>query len=157
MIGRRETFVLLAGALLMAFAGTATFAQAPAAAKAQSAAPAATKFVTPFKGEAAVEMTPGSTKRDGNLVVTTFKVKNTSPGPLVGFKVDEYWYNAKGETISGSQSFRVLKPFMPGDVVDVTLKSPSHADMSAPGVRKMTMFAHSNGKVKPKPVPKFSS
>ncbi len=157
MIARRETFVLLVGALLVAFASTATFAQAPAAAKAQAPAPAATKFVTPFKGEAAVEMTPGSTKRDGNLVVTTFKVKNTSPGPLIGFKVDEYWYNAKGETISGSQSFRVLKPFMPGDVVDVTLKSPSHADMSAPGVRKMTMFAHTNGKVKPKQVAKFSS
>ena len=147
MIARKETLVLLVGALFLT-ASAAAFAQAPAA---------GTKFVTPFKGEAAVEMTPGSTKRDGNLVVTTFKVKNTSPGPLVGFKVDEYWYNAKGETISGSQSFRVLKPFMPGDIVDVTLKSPSHADMSAPGVRKMTMFAHSNGKVKPKQVPKFSS
>ena len=143
-MGRRQTLVAVIGVLLLASVSAA-----------QSPGPA--KFVTPFKGEAAVEMTPASTKRDGNLVVTTFKVKNTSPGPLVGFKVDEYWYNAKGETISGSQSFRVLKPFMPGDIVDVTLKSPSHADMSAPGVRKMTMFAHSNGKVKPKQVPKFSS
>lgn len=143
-MGRRLTLVAIVGVLLLASVSAAQ-------------SPAPTKFVTPFKGEAAVEMTPGATKRDGNLVVTTFKVKNTSPGPLVGFKVDEYWYNSKGDTISGSQSFRVLKPFMPGDIVEVTLKSPSHADMSAPGVRKMTMFAHANGKVKPKQVSKFSS
>jgi hypothetical protein len=153
-MGRRET-LLITGALLLTAATTA-FAQTPAA-KPQQAAASPPKFVTPFKGDADVEMTPGATKRDGNLVVTTFKVKNVSKGPLVGFKVDEYWYNAKGDTISGSQSFRVLKPFMPGDIVEVTLKSPSHADMSAPGVRKMTMFAHSNGKVKPKQVSKFSS
>lgn len=156
MMGRRETLVIVGALLLTAAAGAAAFAQAPPAAKAPQAA-SPPKFVTPFKGDADVEMSPAATKRDGNLVVTTFKVKNVSKGPLVGFKVDEYWYNAKGDTISGSQSFRVLKPFMPGEVVDVTLKSPSHADMSAPGVRKMTMFAHSNGKVKPKQVSKFSS
>jgi hypothetical protein len=154
MMGRRETLVIV-GALFLTAAATPAFAQAAAAKPQQPAT--APKFVTPFKGDADVEMTPGATKRDGNLVVTTFKVKNVSKGPLVGFKVDEYWYNAKGDTISGSQSFRVMKPFMPGEVVDVTLKSPSHADMSAPGVRKMTMFAHANGKVKPKQVPKFSS
>jgi len=143
-MGRRQTLVVIIGVLLLA---SVSAAQAPPPAK----------FVTPFKGEASVEMMPASTKADGNVVITTFKVKNTSPGPLVGFKVDEYWYNAKGETVSGSQSFRVLKPFMPGDVVEVTLKSPRHADMSAPGVRKMTMFAHTNGKVKPKQVSKFSS
>ena len=154
MMGRRETLVIV-GALFLTAAATTAFAQAAAAKPQQPASPA--KFVTPFKGDADVEMTPAATKRDGNLVVTTFKVKNVSKGPLIGFKVDEYWYNAKGDTISGSQSFRVMKPFMPGEVVDVTLKSPSHADMSAPGVRKMTMFAHLNGKVKPKQVPKFSS
>jgi hypothetical protein len=151
MIGRRETLVLLVGALLLPSANTVAFAQAPAAKAPQ--APSLTKFVTPFKGEAEVEITPSAAKRDGALIVTTFKVKNVSPGPLVGFKVDEYWYNKKGETVSGSQSFRVPKPFMPGDVVEVTLRSPYHAEMD----RKMTMFAHQNGKVKPKPVPKFSS
>jgi len=143
MIARKETLVLLVGALFLT-ASAAAFAQAPAA---------GTKFVTPFKGEAAVEMTPGATKRDGNLVVTTFKVKNVSPGPLVGFKVDEYWYNKKGDTVTGSPSFRHMKPFMPGEVVEVTLKSPYNAEMD----RRMTMFGHTNGKVKPKQVPKFSS
>jgi len=150
MIARRETFVLLVGALFLASASAAVFAQAPAAKTQQ---PAANKFVTPFKGEAAVEMTPGATKRDGNLVVTTFKVKNVSPGPLVGFKVEEYWYSKKGETVTGSPSFRHMKPFMPGEVVEVTLRSPYNAEME----RRMTMFGHTNGKVKPKQVPKFSS
>ena len=151
MIGRKETLVVIAGALLVASTGAA-FAQA-AAAKPPQAAAAPTKFVTPFKGEAAIEMTPGATKREGALVVTTFKVKNMAPGPLIGFKVDEYWYNKKGDTVSGSQSFRVPKPFMPGDVVEVTLKSPYASDMD----RRMTMFAHTNGKAKVKQVPKFSS
>jgi hypothetical protein len=142
MIARRETLVLLVAALFLACA-SAAYAQAPAV----------TKFVSPFKGEGAVEMTPGATKRDGNLVVTTFKVKNVSPGPLVGFKVEEYWYNKKGDTVSGSPSFRVMKPFMPGEVVEVTLRSPYSAEMD----RRMTMFGHNNGKVKPKQVPKFSS
>lgn len=149
MMGRRETFAIV-GALLLT-AATGAFAQAPAAKAQQATSPP--KFVTPFKGEASVEMTPGATKRDGNLVVTTFKVKNVSPGPLVGFKVDEYWYNKKGDTVSGSPSFRVQKPFMPGEVVEVTLRSPYSAEMD----RRMTMFGHLNGKVKPKQVPKFSS
>lgn len=140
MIGRRETLAVVVGALLLASVSAAQ-------------QPGATKFVTPFKGEASVEFTPASTKREGNLVVTTFKVKNVSPGPLVGFKVDEYWYNKKGDTVTGSPSFRVLKPFMPGDVIEVTLKSPYHQEMD----RKMTMFGHTNGKVKPKSVAKFSS
>lgn len=140
MIGRRETLVLLVGALLLAPASEAQ-------------QPAATKFVTPFKGEAPIEMTPAQVKAEGNIVVTRFKVKNVSPGPLVGFKVDEYWYNKKGDTVSGSPSFRHMKPFMPGEVLEVTLRSPRHAEMD----RKMTMFGHANGKVKPKQVPKFSS
>ena len=76
-----------------------------------------------------------------------------SPGPLVVFKVEEYWYNKKGDTVSGSPSFRVMKPFMPNEVVEVTLRSPYSAEMD----RRMTMFGHTNGKVKPKQVPKFSS
>lgn len=143
MKGRKATLVTLVGALLLAT--TAITAQQP---------PPVNKFVSPFKGEAAVEMMPtGQPKLEGNVLVTKFKVKNMAPGPLVGFKVDEYWYNAKGETVSGSQSFRVPKPFMPGEIVEVTLKSPKQGDMS----RKMTMFAHQNGKVKVKQVTKFSS
>jgi len=141
MKGRRETLVAFVGALLLASVASA---QQP---------PPVNKFVTPFKGEAQVEMMKGQGKTEGNLLVTKFKVKNMASGPLVGFKVDEYWYNAKGQTVSGSQTFRSLKPFMPGEIIEVTLKSPKTADMA----RNMTMFAHQNGKVKVKQVTKFSS
>ena len=143
MKGRRETLVAFVGVLLLASAA-AVAAQQP---------PPVTKFVTPFKGEAAVEMMKSGQANEGNVLVTKFKVKNMASGPLVGFKVDEYWYNAKGETVSGSPTFRSLKPFMPGEIIEVTLKSPKTADMS----RNMTMFAHQNGKVKVKQVTKFSS
>jgi hypothetical protein len=144
MIGRRETLIAVAAALLLASTGAAQQAASP------------TKFVTPFKGDADIEMMPAKTTREGNLAVTKFKVKNTSKGPLVGFKVDEYWYNAKGDTVSGSPTFRVMKPFMPGEVIEVTLKSPTTPN-AADMTRKMTMFGHQHGKVKPKQVTKFSS
>ena len=147
-MGRRETLVVV-GALLLT-AATGAFAQAPAA-KAQAASPP--KFVTPFKGEAQIEILPAQAKNEGNVLVTTFKVKNVSPGPIVGFKVEEYWYSKKNETVSGSPSFRHLKPLMPGEIVEVTLRSPRHPEMAT----KMTTFTHANGKVKPKAVPKFSS
>jgi hypothetical protein len=152
MIGRRETFVGVVGALLLVSATGAALAQAPAA-KAQPAAAAAAppKFVTPFKGEGQVQILNPQSAREGNMLVTRIKVKNVSKGPLVGFKADEYWYSAKGETISGSPTFRHLKPFMPNDVIEVVLRSPWSAQMS----RSLRQFAHQNGSVKATLVPKF--
>ena len=81
MMGHRKTFFAVVGALLLA--STVAAGQSP------------TKFVTPFKGEAAIEMTPPQAKSDGKLITTKFKVKNMAPGPLTGFKVDEFWYDKK--------------------------------------------------------------
>jgi hypothetical protein len=140
MKGRRETLVAFVGALLLA--STVAAAQQP---------PPVTKFVTPIKGQALVEFTDPQVKAEGNMVVTRIKVKNVSKGPIAGFKVDEYWYNAKGDAVSGSQTFRVPKPMMPGDMVEVVLKSPKTPDMS----RVNRIFAHANGTVKPTKVPSF--
>jgi hypothetical protein len=138
MKGQRETLVGFFGVLFLA---ATAFAQAPAV----------TKFVTPLKGTVQVELTEPQVKVEGNTVVTRIKVKNTSKGPIAGFKVDEYWYNAKGDAVSGSPTFRVLKPMMPGDIVDVVLKSPKSADMN----RVNRIFAHANGTVKPTKVTAF--
>ena len=142
MRGRRETLVAFAGALLVASVSAA-----------QQPPPTATKFITPLKGEALVEMMPARASREGGTMVTKFKVKNTSTKPIVGFKVSEFWYSPKGVAVSGSQAFRVLKPFLPGDVVEVTLKSPTPPD----GSRKITQFDHQYGTIKVKQVSKFSS
>jgi hypothetical protein len=141
MLGRRETLVGLVGALLVT---STAVAQQP---------PAATKFVTPLKGEALVEILAPQAKYEGNLLVTKFKMKNVSAGPIAGLKVDEYWYNKKGDTVSGAQTFRVPKPLMPGEIIEVVLRSPKHPEMA----RNIYMFAHANGKVKPTKVAKFSS
>lgn len=133
MQGHRETLVAFVGALLLA---STVAAQQP---------PPVTKFVTPIKGQALVEFTDPQVRAEGNMVVTRIKVKNVSKGPIAGFKVDEYWYNAKGDAVSGSQTFRVLKPLMPGDIVEVVLKSPKTSDMT----RVNRVFAHANGTVKP--------
>ena len=156
MIGRREIFVGIIGALLLASAGGAAFGQAPAGKAQPAAAPAAAaapKFVTPMKGEGQIQILNPQSNREGNMVVTRIKVKNVSKGPLVGFKADEYWYSAKGETISGSPTFRHLKPFMPNDVVEVVLRSPWN-DQMATG-RSLRQFAHQNGSVKATVVPRF--
>ena len=138
MMGRRETLVGLVGVLLLA---VPAFAQAPAV----------TKFVTPLKGTVQIEYLEPQARAEGNMVVTRIKVKNSSKGPIAGFKVDEYWYNAKGDTVSGAQTFRVLKPLMPGDIVEVVLKSPKTPDMA----RVNRVFAHANGTVKPSKVSAF--
>jgi hypothetical protein len=100
-----------------------------------------------------VELLAPQTKIEGDVYVTKIKVKNVSKGPIAGFKVDEYWYSKKGETVSGSPTFRLLKPMMPGDIVDVVLRSPKKPNMD----RANRIFGHQNGTVKPKQVGKFSS
>ena len=115
----RVTSLALVGALLLA---SVAAARQPAV---------ATKFITPIKGQALIELTAPQARAEGNMVVTHIKVKNVSKGPIAGFKVDEYWYNAKGEAVSGSQPFRSLKPFMPGDILDVTFEG---IDVGHPGV-----------------------
>ena len=139
MKGQKETLVGFVGALLLA--STVTAAQSPAV----------TKFVTPIKGQAQIEYMAPQSRVEGNTVVTRIKVKNVSKGPIALLQVDEYWYNAKGDQVSGSPAFRWLKPMMPGEIVEVVLKSPKTSDMS----RSQRVFKHANGSVKPTLVPAF--
>src|SRR4029078_3877371 len=50
----------------------------------------------PVKGTAYLEVIPGQSKKVGGEVVTVTKVKNVSDAPIVGLRVDEWWY-AKGQ------------------------------------------------------------
>ena len=122
--------------VLLAFGVVSVFAQAkPAQAPATKAAapatttPAATppaapaKFIKPLKGTADIQFMEASAKRVGNDIVTVLKIKNMSTAPIALLKVDEYWYNKAREVVTGdSQPYR--KPFMPGEVIELTLKAP---------------------------------
>jgi hypothetical protein len=137
--------VAMAAALGFLIAPVA-FAQAPA-----PAAPAAPrKLISPFRGDASVEFTKPVTKRNGNEIVTTMVVKNTSPGPLAGFRIEESWSD-KGGNLAGGDIYRSPKPFMPGEVITVTFKNPFNTRMSSNSYN----FIHANGNVKPKSVPKI--
>ena len=135
----------LAAALGFLFAPVA-LAQTPA-----PAAPAAPrKLISPYRGDATVEFTKPVTKRNGNEIVTTMVVKNTSPGPLAGFRIEESWSDKSGN-LAGGDIYRHPRPFMPGEVLTITFKNPFNTRMSSNSYN----FIHANGNVKPKSVPKL--
>ena len=151
--------------VLLAFGVVSVFAQAkPAQAPAsKAAAPATTtpattppaapaKFIKPLKGTADIQFMETSAKKVGNDIVTVLKIKNMSTAPIALLKVDEYWYNKAREVVTGdSQPYR--KPFMPGEVIELTLKAPYKAGMDISV--SQYMFSHSGGQVNPKRVKKF--
>ena len=127
----------------------AAFAQTPApAAPAAQAAPR--KLISPIRGEATVEYTRPNTTRKGGDVVTTMVIKNTSALPIAGFRLEESWAD-KGGNLAGGDVYRHPKPFMPGEVITVTLTTPANPRMQ----NNSFNFVHANGTVKPRAVPKI--
>jgi acyl dehydratase len=103
------------------------------------------------RGDAAVEYTKPATKIAGTEVVTVIMVKNVSAAPIAGFKLEESWIDKAG-TLSGGDTYRHPKPFMPGEVITVTLRTPRNARMTSNSYK----FSHANGDVRPKVVPKLA-
>jgi hypothetical protein len=119
------------------------------AAQAPPAAPA--KFVPPIRGEAPVSMTKPVTSRTKDEIVTKFRVKNPSvTGSIAGLKISEFWYDKGGNPVSGDE-FRYRKPLMPGEVIDIELRSPVNPKMASSQYK----FEQANGAVKPTVVAKF--
>ncbi len=102
-----------------------------------------------FKGQADVEFIPSS-RKDGDLVVTTLKVKNDSPGPIARLKVSETWFDKGGNIVGGSDGV-LDKMLEPGETDTVTIKTPWNAKMNG----NSWNFSHANGTVKPRKVAKF--
>ena len=140
---------LLCGAL--AVPTTYASAQQPQKAAPTAASPAApAKFYRPVKGVATILLIQGPSKKVGTDMVTTIQVKNTSAGRINLLQVDEYWYDKNVKVVTGSTD-KWRKPFNPGDVIEITLKSPWKPNL----YRNQLMFAHSGGKVDVKQVKKF--
>ncbi len=126
----------------------AAFAQTPAPAAPAPAAPR--KLISPIRGEASVEFTKANTTRKGANVVTIMMIKNTASGPIAGFILEESWADKSGN-LAGGDVYRHPKPFMPGEVITVTLTTPANTRMASNSFN----FKHANGTVKPKLVPKI--
>ena len=143
MTGSSKTLVAFAAVALM------TVAAMPAPAAGQTPAPAP-KLQPALRGEAQIAMTSPEVKRTAKELVTTFKVKNLSKQPLAGFKIEEFWYDAKG-TVVGGDTFRNPKPIQPDEVITITLTDP----LTGKERNNNYKFSHANGTVKPTRVPKL--
>ena len=151
MTKKFNTLLALGASVLLATSALAGQAK-PATPAPQAAAPAApAKFVAPIRGEAPVSMTKPVTSRTKDEIITKFRVKNPSAtGSIAGLKISEFWYDKGGNPVSGDE-FRYRKPLMPGEVIDVELRSPVNPKMA----RSQYKFEQSNGGVKPQVVAKF--
>jgi hypothetical protein len=149
----RPAFAALAAVLSAAMASTA-FAQAQPAAPSVQPAPARAKWVAPIKGIASIQIIPGTSKKVGNDIVTTMKIKNVSNGAIALLRVDEYWFDKSNppKVVSGDTQ-RWPKPFNPGDVIEMTTKSPFKPNLGT----NTFNFTHANGKIDVKKVKKFTS
>lgn len=147
---KMNTVLALGASLLLATSVLA--GQAKPAAPAGQAPPAApAKFVPPIRGEAPVSMTKPATSRTKDEIITKFKVKNPSAtNSIAGLKISEFWYDKGGNPVSGDE-FRYRKPLMPGEVIDVELRSPVNPKMASSQYK----FEQANGSVKPNVVPKL--
>jgi hypothetical protein len=104
----------------------------------------------PVKGTAYVELIKGTAKRVGNEIQNTHKVKNISSAPIVGLRIDEYFYAGQKEASTGSGRLRTA--LAPGEIADI-----STAALWQPGITgSQLQFSQANGPVKPTAVKKFT-
>jgi hypothetical protein len=134
-------------------AGKTAPAKATPATQTTTATPPVMKarMATPLKGTAFIEVIQGVGKHVGTDMVTVSRIKNVSSAPIAGLRVDEFWYDKKLAQVSGDTE-RVKQPIAPGEVIDVTTKSPFKPDLYRPQLT----FTHANGTVTVKAVKKFT-
>ncbi len=142
-------------AFAQAKSGSPDKSKTPDKAAPTTAAPAApAKYVAPVKGRATIEYIQATPKVDQKTkeIITVIKVKNTSPGSIALFKIDEYWYDkSKPPKVITGDTERWTKPFNPGETIELTMKSPWKPDL----YMNQYQFSHANGDIQPKRVKQF--
>ena len=103
-----------------------------------------------LKGTAYIETIQGSPKPVSGELHNTTKVKNVSNAPIVGLRVDEYFYIGQKEAAVGSGKLR--HALAPGEVAEITTAAQLKMGITS----TQLMFTHANGQVKPKAVKKFT-
>lgn len=95
-----------------------------------------------LRGAAKVQILTPETKIVGEDVVSTIRVRNVSKDWITGLTVTEHWYDKQGTAVrSSSQTHR--KRFMPGEVIELQLKTRKSADF----YQSQYEFKHANGDV----------
>ncbi len=104
----------------------------------------------PLKGTAYIEIIKGTPKVVNGELHNTTKVKNVSNAPIVGLRIDEYFYIGQKEAAVGSGKLR--NALAPGEIGEITTEAPLKTGITS----SQLMFSHANGQVKPTAVKKFS-
>ena len=103
-----------------------------------------------LKGTAYIEVIKGTSKAVSGEIRNTHKVKNVSNAPIVGLRIDEYFYVGQKEASVGSG--RLRHALAPGEIAEITTEA-----QLKPGINgSQLMFSHANGQVKPTAVKKFT-
>ena len=100
-------------------------------------------LVPTVRGLAEISYTQPQARREQDLIITSMRVKNVSENAIAGFRVDEFWFDAAGNTVTGD-TFRIRAPFLAGQVLDVELRVPRDPAMD----RSNYEFTHQNGDIK---------
>jgi hypothetical protein len=104
----------------------------------------------PVKGTAYIELIKGQAKVVGKELRNTHLVKNVSNAPIVGLRVDEYFYVGQKEAAVGSGRLRTA--LAPGEVAELT----TAAELKMGITNTQLVFSQANGPVKPTAVKKFT-
>jgi hypothetical protein len=141
----RACIAAIAALVGVSLAGPALAAQQPPEMKPILAG---RKVEPPIKGQAEIDFTQPTTKRSGDVVTTTVKVKNTSNAPIARLTIAETWFDKGQQQVATSQG-SLDKPLEPGAIDTVTIQTPWNAKMNG----NSWTFTHANGTIKPRRVP----
>jgi hypothetical protein len=139
-----------------AFAQTKTAAKKDATATTTTTTPVSPELMKarmkpPLRGTAAIEFIATKPKVANGEVQGMIRVKNVDTAPIVGLKIDEYFYSHQKEV--SACTARVRSPIAAGEIVDVPISCPNPKEQVD---NNNLVFTHANGKVQPKPVKKFA-
>ena len=101
------------------------------------------KLVPTVRGLAEIGYEQPQARRDGNFIVTRFRVKNLAQNAIAGFQVDEFWFDVDGNTVTGD-SVRFREPVLTEQIIDIELRVPRNPAMD----RSNYEFSHQNGEIK---------
>jgi hypothetical protein len=107
-------------------------------------------FKAPLRGAAEVEFAKPPVKRDKELVIDEFTVKNISTAPIARLTIESIYYDKGGAVIAGGKT-AINGLMQPGEVQTIKVETPYNAKMSASNYK----FTHANGAVTPKKVDKI--
>jgi hypothetical protein len=141
-------------ALLALTFALVVFAGIPAAFAQEAAAqtPPKAVWINPVRGLAEIQYIKGAPRREKEMIVTTFQVKNMSTAPIARLTIEEFWWDKQRNPVTGDKQF-LKKPLAPGEVATLVLSTPSKPNMDTNNYK----FSHQNGDIKPKAVQKFET